>query len=162
MTAQSDSTWLTQEAFDRLKEEHEWLSSTRRQEITKEIQEAREDGDLKENAGYHAAREEQGRIEARITELERMLKSAVVAEAPEANGKVVLGTVVTAKIGPREQKFLFASPELESQTDLRVFSPESPIGQAIDGLSVGSTTSYAAPNGSTINVEVMDVETFRS
>ncbi len=161
MTAQSDSTWLTQEAFNGLKEEHEWLTSTRRQEITKEIQEAREDGDLKENAGYHAAREEQGRIEARITELEYILKTAVVTEAPKADGKVVLGTVVTAKIGPREQKFLFASPELESQTDLRVFSPESPLGKAIDGLNVGGTASYDAPNGSTIQVEVVDVETFR-
>lgn len=162
MTAQSDSTWLTQEAFDSLKDEHEWLSSTRRQEITKQIQEAREDGDLKENAGYHAAREEQGRIEARITELEYTLKTAVVAEAPEANGKVVLGTVVTAMIGTREQKFLFASPELESQTDLRVFSPESPLGQAIDGLKVGGSATYAAPNGSNISVKVLDVETFRS
>lgn len=162
MTAQSDSTWLTQEAYDRLKEEHEWLSSTRRQEITKEIQEAREDGDLKENAGYHAAREEQGRIEARIAELEYTLKTAVVTEAPVADGKVVLGTVVTAKIGSREQKFLFASPELESQTELRVFSPESPIGQAIDGLRVGESVTYVAPNGSQIAVEVLDVETFRS
>ncbi|SJM66566.1 Transcription elongation factor GreA [Gulosibacter sp. 10] len=161
MTAQFDSTWLTQETFDRLQEELEFLSSTRRQEITKEIQEAREDGDLKENAGYHAAREEQGRIEARIAELEAMLKRAVVTEAPEADGTVVLGTVVTAKIGPREQKFLFASPELESQTELRVFSPESPIGQAIDGLKVGDTASYTAPNGNEIAVEVKDVETFR-
>lgn len=161
MTAQSESTWLTQEAFDRLKEEHEWLSSTRRQEITKEIQEAREDGDLKENAGYHAAREEQGRIEARITELEHTLKHAVVSEAPKADGKVVLGTVVTAKIGPREQKFLFATPELESQTDLRVFSPESPMGKAIDGLKVGDSASYEAPNGSNIEVQVLSVETFR-
>ncbi|MGO1545453.1 MAG: transcription elongation factor GreA [Gulosibacter sp.] len=161
MTAQSDSTWLTQETFDRLKEEHEFLSSTRRQEITREIQEAREDGDLKENAGYHAAREEQGRIEARITELEYMLKNSVVTEAPEANGKVVLGTVVTAKIGSREQKFLFASPELESQTDLRVFSPESPIGQAIDGLKTGDTATYETPTGGNMQVEILNVETFR-
>ncbi|MDJ1370809.1 transcription elongation factor GreA [Gulosibacter molinativorax] len=161
MTAQSDSTWLTQEAYDRLKDEHEWLTTTRRQEITKEIQEAREDGDLKENAGYHAAREEQGRIEARITEIEYTLKHSVVTEAPEADGTVVLGTVVTAKIGPREQKFLFASTELESQTDLRVFSPDSPLGQAIDGLKVGDKASYEAPNGSSIEVEVQNVETFR-
>ncbi|RRJ86417.1 transcription elongation factor GreA [Gulosibacter macacae] len=161
MSTQPESTWLTQETFDRLSDELAHLSTTRRQEIAREIQEAREDGDLKENAGYHAAKDEQGKIEARIRELEGMLKTAVVGEAPEASGVVELGTVVTATIAGREQKFLFADPELESQTELRVFSPDSPLGQAIEGLKIGATTSYAAPNGNDIDVKIVDVETFR-
>lgn len=161
MSQQTESTWLTQAAYDRLRNELEELSTTGRREITKQIQEAREDGDLKENAGYHAAREEQGRIEARIVELEAMLKNAVVAEAPEAEGVVELGTVVRANIAGREQKFLYADAELESQTELRVFSPDSPLGEAIAGLKIGETTTYLAPNGRDIEVEIVDVETFR-
>lgn len=162
MSTPNATTWLTQETYDRLREELEFLSTTRRQEIAKDIQEAREDGDLKENAGYHAAKDEQGKIEARILELENMLKHATVAEAPEAAGVVELGTVITADIAGREQKFLYADPELESQTDLRVFSPDSPLGQAIAGMKIGASTSYLAPNGRDIEVTIKDVETFRS
>lgn len=162
MTTQPETIWLTQATFDKLNDELAWLTSTRRHEIAKDIQEAREDGDLKENAGYHAAKDEQGKIEARIVELESMLKSAEVKDAPEADGVVELGTVVTANIAGREQKFLFASVELESQTDLRVYSPSSPLGQAIEGLTVGATTEYPAPNGKQIPVEILGVETFRA
>lgn len=162
MSQQNESTWLTQAAYDRLRAELDELSTTGRRNIAKEIQEAREDGDLKENAGYHAAREEQGRIEARIVEIEAMLKTAVVSEAPEAAGVVELGTVVLATIAGREQKFLYADAELEAQTDLRVFSPDSPIGAAIEGMKIGESTSYLAPNGRDIPVEIIDVETFRS
>lgn len=161
MATQPESTWLTQEAYDRLAAELEHLSTTRRQEIAKDIQEAREDGDLKENAGYHAAKDEQGKIETRILELEALLKTATVAEAPEAAGVVELGTVVSATVAGREQKFLYADSELESQTELRVFSPDSPLGQAIVGLKIGESTSYLAPNGKDIEVVIHDVETFR-
>ena len=161
MAAQPDSTWLTQEAYDRLAAELEHLSTTRRQEITRDIQEAREDGDLKENAGYHAAKDEQAKIEARILEIEALLKTATVGEAPEAAGVVELGTVVTATILGNEMKFLYADGELASQTELQVFSPDSPLGQAIEGLRIGETTSYLAPNGKDIEVVVHDVETFR-
>ena len=84
------------------------------------------------------------------------------AQVGEADGVVELGTVVTANIAGREQKFLFASVELESQTDLRVYSPSSPLGQAIEGLTVGATTEYPAPNGKQIPVEILGVETFRA
>lgn len=156
----SEATWLTQAAYDRYEQELEYLSTTRRVEIAKEIQEAREDGDLKENAGYHAAKDEQGQIESRIAELETLLKTAEVREAPKAAGEVVLGTVITAKINGREQRFLYAATELASETQLRIFSPESPIGQVIEGLKIGETTTYTAPNGSDVTVEIVDVETF--
>ena len=161
MAPQTESTWLTQEAYDRLAAELEHLSTTRRQEITKDIQEAREEGDLKENGGYHAAKDEQAKIEARILELEALLKTATVGEAPEAAGVVELGTVVSATIAGGEMKFLYADGELASQTELQVFSPDSPLGQAIAGLKIGESTSYRAPNGKVIEVVIDDVETFR-
>lgn len=153
-------TWLTQETFDRLKAELDELSTTGREEIAQRIQEAREDGDLKENAGYHAAKDEQGKIEARIRELEHMLQTAQVGEAPTASGKVEPGVVVTATIAGRESKFLFGSREIAAQTELRVYSGDSPLGAAIDGLKVGEKASYEAPNGKSVEVEILDVETF--
>lgn len=154
-------TWLTQETFDRLKAELDELSTTGREEIAARIQEAREDGDLKENAGYHAAKDEQGKIEARIRELEIMLANAKVGEAPKASGVVETGTVVTAKVAGRESKFLLGSREIASQTELRVYSTESALGAAILGLKEGATASYEAPNGKPVEVEILKVETFR-
>ena len=95
-------TWLTQETYDRLKAELDELAVNGREEIAKRIEEAREDGDLKENAGYHAAKDEQGKIEARINQLETMLKNSEVREAPEASGIVETGTVREIFDTPRE------------------------------------------------------------
>ena len=158
MTDTAGTTWLTQATFDRLKAELDELSTTGRDEIAKRIEEAREDGDLKENAGYHAAKDEQGKIEARIRELEHMLKTATVGEAPEADGVVENGTVVTATIGGKEQKFLLGSREIQS--DLRVYSTESALGQAILGLTVGATTTFTAPSGKDVEVAILEVETY--
>lgn len=161
MTDTAGTTWLTQETFDRLQSELDELSTTGREEIAKRIEEAREDGDLKENAGYHAAKDEQGKIEARIRELEHMLKGATVGEAPEASGVVEHGTVVSATVSGREQKFLLASRELAAQTELRVYSTDSALGAAILGLKVGATTTFEAPSGKEVEVKILDVETFQ-
>lgn len=158
--SETSVTWLTQETFDRLKAELDELSTTGREEIAARIQEAREDGDLKENAGYHAAKDEQGKIEARIRQLEIMLQNAQVGDAPEASGVVETGTVVTAKIAGRESKFLLGSREMAEQTDLRVYSGESAMGAAILGLKIGEKASYEAPNGKDVEVEIVNVETF--
>jgi len=160
MTTPTGVTWLTQETYDRLRAELEELSTKGREEIAARIQEAREDGDLKENAGYHAAKDEQGKIEARIRELEHMLDTAEVGSAPEASDVVETGTVVTAKIAGRETKFLLGSREMASQTDLRVYSGESALGAAILGLRIGDETTYEAPNGKPVAVEVVAIETF--
>ncbi|MEY4391170.1 MAG: hypothetical protein RLZZ400_913, partial [Actinomycetota bacterium] len=80
--SEAQPTWLTQEAYDRMLAELEQLITVARADIAKRIQDAREEGDLKENGGYHAAKEEQGRIEARINRLEEILASSVVGEAP--------------------------------------------------------------------------------
>lgn len=160
MTTPTGVTWLTQETYDRLRAELEELSTKGREDIAARIQEAREDGDLKENAGYHAAKDEQGKIEARIRELEHMLDTAEVGNAPEASDVVETGTVVTARIAGRETKFLLGSREMASQTDLRVYSGESALGVAILGLRIGDETTYEAPNGKPVAVEVVAIETF--
>ena len=156
MTDSNEGTWLTQEAYDRLAKELDQLVNFGRKEIAKKISEARDEGDLKENGGYHAAREEQGKIEARIARLEELLATAVVGEA-SADGTVEAGTVVTLTLNGNEQHFLLGSPEISEGTDLDVFSPESPLGQSILGLKVGDETSYAAPNGKVFAVKILAV-----
>src|ERR1700755_461898 len=99
-------TLLTQDAFDRLTAELDQLSVEGREEIAKRIEAAREEGDLKENGGYHAAKEEQGKQEARIRTLQHLLKTASVGEAPESRGVVEPGTVVTAIVAGSEEVFL--------------------------------------------------------
>jgi transcription elongation factor GreA len=160
MTDSSEGTWLTQEAYDRLAAELSQLINVGRKEIAKKISEARDEGDLKENGGYHAAREEQGKIEMRIARLEQLLADAVVDDERQSNGTVTAGTIVTLTLNGNEQRFLLGSPEISEGIEIDVFSPESPLGIAILGLAVGDETSYAAPNGKVYAVKIVNVETF--
>lgn len=160
MAQDNSVTWLTQEAFDRRSAELEQLSGEGRLEIAKKIESAREEGDLKENGGYHAAKEEQGKIEARIRVLTELLRHAVVGEAPESTGVVEPGTVIKAKILGDESTFLIGSREIVGDSELDVYSEGSPLGTAIIGLKVGDSTSYTAPNGKQISVEIVSVETY--
>lgn len=160
MATESTLTWLTQEAFDRLTAELEALTGEGRTEIAKKIEAAREEGDLKENGGYHAAKEEQGKIEARIRVLTELLRHAVVGEAPESTGVVAPGTLITATIVGDESTFLIGSREIVGDSDLDVYSEGSPLGTAIIGLKVGDETSYLAPNGKSIAVKILKVETY--
>jgi transcription elongation factor GreA len=154
------ATWLTQEAYDRLSAELAELSTTGRTEITKKIEAARSEGDLKENGGYHAAREEQGKIEARIRQLTVLLRSATVGEAPPDDGVVEPGMVVTAVVAGDEMTFLLGSREAAGGTDIDVYSEKSPLGAAINGHSVGDTTSYTTPTGKSIEVVIKDAKPF--
>ena len=160
MAADNQVTWLTQEAFDRRSAELEQLSGEGRLEIAKKIESAREEGDLKENGGYHAAKEEQGKMEARIRVLTQLLSHAVVGEAPESTGVVEPGTVITAEILGDESTFLIGSREIVGDSDLDVYSEGSPLGKAILGMKVGDETSYTAPNGKSITVKIIKVETY--
>ena len=153
-------TWLTQEAYDRLSAELEQLSGEGRAEIAKRIEAAREEGDLRENGGYHAAKEEQGKIEARIRELTERLRTAVVGEAPADDGVVKSGMVVTATILGDATTFLLGSREMAGDSDLDVYSEQSPLGRAILGKTVGETTSYTAPNGKSITVEILEAKPY--
>lgn len=153
--------WLTQEAHDRLSAELEALSTTGRMEIAKRIEAARDEGDLKENGGYHAAKDEQGKMEARIRTLTELLRTATVGVAPDAHGVVEPGTVVTATILGDDERFLLGSREIVGDdSDIDVYSEASPLGQAILGAKIGDTVSYTAPNGREISVTIVDVSTY--
>ena len=153
-------TWLTQEAADRLAAELAHLETTGRTEIVKKIEAARAEGDLKENGGYHAAREEQGKMEARIRQLKHMLENAEVGTAPaSAEGIVAPGMKVTVEIMGDEMQFLLGSREIASG-DMDVYSEKSPLGAAVMGAKVGDEKSYTAPNGKNITVKVLKAEIF--
>ncbi|ARC56220.1 Transcription elongation factor GreA [Frondihabitans sp. 762G35] len=161
MTDTEATTWLTQEAHDRLAAELETLSTSGRAEIVARIEAAREEGDLKENGGYHAAKDEQGKIEARIRTLINLLKSATVAESTAAADVVSPGTVVTATIAGDESRFLLGNREIiAAGSDLSVYSETSPLGEAINGKAAGTSTSYVAPNGREISVTINKVEPY--
>ncbi len=153
-------TFLTQDAYDRLASELEHLSTTGREEIAKRIEAAREEGDLKENGGYHAAKDEQGKQEARIRTLQQLLKNAKVGTAPESTGVVEPGTVITAVVAGGEEVFLLGNREIAANSELDVYSEASPLGAAIIGLREGEKTSYVAPNGREIPVEILKVDTY--
>ncbi|MDQ6755121.1 MAG: transcription elongation factor GreA [Actinomycetota bacterium] len=154
------AAWLTQEAFDRLKAELEHLSGPGRSEIVKKIEQARSEGDLKENGGYHAAKDEQGKIEARIRQLTELLRDAHVGEAPADDGIVEPGMLVVAKIAGDKTTFLLGSREVAGDTDLDVFSEKSPLGAAIHGHKAGDKLSYTAPSGKQIKVEVISAKPY--
>ena len=162
MTDAAATTWLTQEAYDRLSAELAELEGPARLDIAKKIEAARDEGDLKENGGYHAAKDQQGNIEARIRQLTYLLRHATVGEPPAASGLVEIGTVVTAKIAGDETKFLLGSREIaDDSSDIDVYPATSALGEAILGLKVGEKATYTAPSGKEISVEVVAVETYR-
>ena len=148
---------LTQEAYDKLKEELTWREGEYRDEITERIAAARAEGDLAENGGYQAAREEHGKNEGRINELIVKLRNAKILEAPEA-GLVGNGSVVTMDMAGREMVVVLGSRDIAVATDYDVISPESPIGAAIMGAHAGDTVSYQAPNGREISVTIKDAK----
>jgi transcription elongation factor GreA len=141
------TTWLTQEAHDRLRADLEHMRGPRREEIVGRIEAARDEGDLKENGGYHAAKEEQGKLEARIRQLDALLRTAFSGTTP--SGEVVeQGCVVTVDYGDDDlETFLLANRE--NATDdggkiggMDVYSPESPLGQAIVGHRPGDVVVF--------------------
>ena len=158
-STEQGTIWLTQEAFDKLQAELENLKGPVRQEVIARISAARDEGDLKENGGYHAAREEQGKVEGRIRQLEDMLRRAEVGETPADDGIVEPGMKVTYKfVGDDDDEaetFLLGAREIEDDS-LDVFSPQSPLGSAILGAKKGDTVAYTAPNGRKLEVEILD------
>ena len=160
-TRDDSVTWLTQEAYDRLKAELDYLSGPGRVDIAKKIEAAREEGDLRENGGYHAAKEEQGKQEARIRQLTDLLRTAKVGEAP-STGRVAPGMVVEVRFaGGEVESFLLGSRE-DSATTIEVYSANSPIGRAVDGHEPGETVTYQLPNGRSVSLEIVSVEPYTS
>lgn len=150
---------LSQAAHDRLVAELEDLRTHGRIELADRIERAREHGDLRENAEYHAAKEEKAKMEARIAKIAGILEHAVIVEGGGGEA-VVAGSIVTLRYeGDDEdevERYLIGSIE-ERHDDLHVASPGSPLGEALMGRAKGDTVSYSAPNGE-LRVEIVDVE----
>jgi transcription elongation factor GreA len=163
VTQTSDNvTWLTQEAYNQLKAELEYLSGPARTEIAVKIAAAREEGDLRENGGYHAAKEEQGKMELRVRQLTQLLEHAKVGEAPAADGVVAPGMLVTIAFDGDEDdtlQFLMASREYASD-DFETYSPQSPLGSGVNGKKVGEDAEYELPNGKKASVKILDAKPF--
>ncbi len=160
-TVKATMSYLTREAHDRLAGELAHLSGEGRSDIARRIEAARQEGDLKENGGYHAAKEEQGKMEARIRQLEHILEHATVGEAPADDGIVEPGMVVTVELFGDTETFLHGSREILGDGDhLAVYSERSPLGAAILGKVAGDTTAYQAPNGTSVDVTVVEVKPY--
>lgn len=155
----TETTWLTQTQYDALSEELRQRTEEERPRIARLIDAARQEGDLSENGGYQAAREEQSLNETRILQLEDLLHNAVVGNVSDS-GKVEPGTVVTAEIGGQKQEFLLGSRDAGEGLGIRVYSPSAPLGQAILGAKAGDKVEYEAPNGSTIAVKILEVKPY--
>ena len=154
----ADPVWLSQAAYDRLQAELDQLKTTGRAQASAAIEEARAHGDLRENAEYDTAKEEQGKMEARIRQLEHMLRNAKVGEAPSGE-TVSAGTVVTVRDADGdEDTFLLGSRE-DRIPNLSVVSANAPLGRALVGHRPGDTVEYAAPAG-TFSVTILDVKPF--
>ena len=152
-------TKLTQETFDRLSAELTQLTTEGRIEIANHIEAARALGDLSENGDYHAAKDAQGKMEARIRQLQALLKDAEVVEAASDSGTVVEGSIVTIRYegddGDDTQDYFVGSIE-ERQGDLPVASPSAPLGAALLGQAVGDVVEYKAPGG-VLKVEIVRI-----
>ena len=154
------AAYLTQEAYDRLKGELTQLSGEGRSEISKKIEAARDEGDLKENGGYHAAKEEQGKMEARIRQLTQLLEGATVGHSPADDGIVEPGMTVTVDLAGEELTFLLGSREIAGNSTIDVYSEKSPLGKAILDLKAGDVTTFRAPNGKDIEVKVLNAKPY--
>lgn len=155
----AEKNWITKEGYEAKKARLEYLTTVERQEIIKKIGEAKEQGDLSENAEYEAAREEQGKIEGEISKLEAELKNCQIIDEEKSDDKVVFGSVVTLKDleYDEELEYKLVGP-LEASILDNMISIESPIGKLILGRHVGDTVSAASPAGGTISYKILSVK----
>ncbi|MEY2432536.1 MAG: transcription elongation factor GreA [Acidimicrobiaceae bacterium] len=153
----AETQHLSRAAFDRLQEELQQLSTKGRVEIARKIETAREMGDLSENGDYHAAKEEQGKMEGRIRHLEALIKNAEIVEAGVSD-VVTTGAIVGIKYEGDDdaERYLIGSIE-ERHDDLEVISPGSPLGKALLGHKIGDIVDFEAP-ARVLKVEIVTIE----
>ncbi|HJR18319.1 MAG TPA: transcription elongation factor GreA [Actinomycetota bacterium] len=160
---QEQAPILTPAAFERLKAEHDHLTTTGRKEVAARLLRARELGDLSENAEYHATKEEQGLMEARIRRLGWMIKNAIVTEAHQAGDEVQPGVLVTVRATDAddddEDTYLIAASPEERAKGARTITPRSPLGAVLVGRRAGDKVSYEAPGGS-FTYEIVSIRTW--
>jgi transcription elongation factor GreA len=155
-TSERGITYLTPETYERLSSELHELKTEGRLRVSQQIGLAREHGDIRENADYDAAKNEQGMMEARIRQLEALLSSAVVGEAP-ASGVAGPGTVVRLEIAGEEETYFLGSRE-EAINGMEVLSVQSALGQAVTGRKAGEKFSYTTPTGRELPVKLLKAE----
>jgi transcription elongation factor GreA len=148
---------LSREAYERLSTELTELTTVGRTQIANAIEAARALGDLSENGDYHAAKDAQGHMEARIRKLEGLLDRVEIVEAA-ASDTVVIGSVVGLRYDGDEdvEEYLIGSIE-ERREGIEVASPDSPLGSALMGRKVGETAEYQTPSGATLSVEIVEI-----
>ena len=154
----ADTVHLSQDAFDRLKTEHDDLVTRGRLDIARKIETARELGDLSENGDYHAAKEEQGKMEGRIAHLANIIENAEIVES-SATDVVSAGVVVGIRYEGDDtvERYLLGSIEERTDEGIEVMSPGSPLGEALIGRRVGETVEYQTPTGATLKVAIASV-----
>ncbi|HEX6221577.1 MAG TPA: transcription elongation factor GreA [Acidimicrobiia bacterium] len=151
-------TFLTSAALEKLQDELEHLKTHGRTDIEDRIAEARSHGDLRENADYDAAKNDQGLMEARIRKLEHLIHTAEVREV-EDTGKVEVGSVVTVVDADGDELEYFVAPQENRAAGLFLASPSSPLGSALIGRTVGDQVEYEAPAGM-LTVEIKAVRPY--
>ncbi|MGH2718969.1 MAG: transcription elongation factor GreA [Actinomycetota bacterium] len=155
MSQPSEGMVVSPETFTRWEQELKELTSDGRAAMSERLQRAREFGDIRENADYDAARDEQAMMEARIRHLQHMIKQAVVREGPATTDLAAPGVVVTIlEEGESDtEEYLLASTAEEKLPGIRTITTSSPLGSALMGKKVGDRAQVAAPGGS-FTVEV--------
>ena len=156
-TSERGVTYLTPEAYERLTSELNELKTEGRERVSQAIGTAREHGDIRENADYDAAKNEQGMMEARIRQLETLLSSAVVGEVAGTSGVAGPGTVVVLEIAGEEETYFLGSRE-EAIDGMDVLSVQSALGQAVAGRKAGEMFSYVTPTGRELPVKLLQAE----
>lgn len=154
----TESTWLTPAAFQKLIDEYEQLTTVGRREASQRIGEARDHGDLRENAEYDAAKQDQGLMEARIRKLRHLIDTAEVRDA-EDSGAVEIGTVATVLDDDGDELEIFVAPAENKAPGMILASPQSPLGEALLGAKPGDDVSYEAPGG-TFTYRIVSVRVF--
>ena len=153
-------TWLTPVALEKLQEELDYLTTKGREEVVARIAEARAHGDLKENAEYDSAKNDQGLMEARIRQLIHIIDNAHVT-APDDSGAVAVGTVATVIDDDGDEMEFFVAPAENKVAGMLLASPGSPLGAALLGKHPGEVATYEAPGG-TFTYRVKSVRVYET
>ena len=154
----ADTYHLSQAAYDRLKAEYDELTTVGRVDIARKIEAARELGDLKENGDYHAAKDFQGHMEARIRQLGAMIENAEIVEGTDGE-MVEPGCVVELRYEGDDDTdtYFFGSVE-ERGVEHDIISPGSPLGEALVGRKPGDTVDFTSPTGANLTVELVSIQ----
>lgn len=149
---------LTKEGVEKLRAELEELKDVKRPEVVRQLQEARAQGDLSENADYDAAREAQAQTEGRIKEIENILDNYKIIRVTSNDDKVNIGKTIKIKFIERKKEATYKLVgTIEANPAQNLISIESPVGKSVLGTSVGDTVSVRLENGNTFHVEVLEI-----